>query len=83
MKDTVIDPYQIKPAIITDLSEFDTSQNEISIRANAKNIDLLENFKIDKLWLFAAKENLSYYQLKMKNEFENTKRNLKNSKSNM
>ena len=56
MTEIEIDPYETKPAVISDISEFDFSKNEISITADAKNINLLENAKIDKLWLFGAKE---------------------------
>jgi len=56
MTEIEIDPYETKPAVISDLSHFDLSENEISITADAKNINLLEGAKIDKLWLFGAKE---------------------------
>ena len=56
MSEIEIDPYEEKPAVISDISNFDFSKKEISITADAKNINLLANVKIDKLWLFSAKE---------------------------
>ena len=56
MSEIEIDPYETKPAVISDISDFDLSIKEISITADAKNINLLENVGIQKLWLFGAKE---------------------------
>jgi hypothetical protein len=56
MNEIEIDPYEEKPAVISDISNFDFSQREISITADVKNINLLANVKIEKLWLFCAKE---------------------------
>jgi hypothetical protein len=56
MNEIEINPYAVKPAVISDISNFDFSKNEISITADAKNLNLLQNIRIDKLWLFSAKE---------------------------
>jgi hypothetical protein len=51
-----IDPYEVKPKIIEDLNDFDSSLNNLSITSKVKNIGRLKDLNIEKLWLFSAKE---------------------------
>lgn len=51
-----INKYIEKPEFITDLANFDKSKSELHIKTDVKNLQLLKEFNLDKIWLIGAKE---------------------------